>query len=281
MIATSMHLIARLDPLIIRGCVPPGAPPFGVHAFPSAHLASLSDEPATLATYQEYHRLALRLHLMLHIILNMVLTPEQKLVEEGMNPEELRDLCSVHMEMLSGKLEGFKARLEAGSMLHTLVSEHDEILKFLDRLDYINNVIQNIDTYQPEAIVFKDLKHVATHLVETEKHHQREEDVLFPELEKRGISGPPRIMRMENDQLRPRKRRLKEISENVQNMNFTDFKNELTKFIVFNLRDHIFKENHILYPTAFEVINDPEVWEKMLDEADQIGYCCFTPGKQQ
>lgn len=207
---------------------------------------------------------------------------EQRLVDEGMDPENLRDLCSIHMDMLSGELESFKAKLEPGSMLHTLISEHDEILKFLDALDEANNVIQNMDSYQPEAIVFKELNHIASHLVETEKHHQREEDVLFPELEKRGISGPPRIMRMEHDQLRPRKRRLKEISENVQNIDFKEFKkelDELTGFIVFNLRDHIFKENHILYPTAFEVIDDPSVWKKMVNEADEIGYCCFTPGK--
>jgi len=187
------------------------------------------------------------------------------------------------MEMLSAELENFKAGLEPGSMLHTLISEHDVILKFLDSLDEANNMIQNMDTYRPEAVIFKELRHIAEHLVETEKHHQREEDVLFPELEKRGISGPSRIMRMEHDMLRPRKKRLKEISENVEDIDFADFKgelNELTRFIVFNLRDHIFKENHILYPTAFEVIDDPEVWKKMLNDADQIGYCCFTPGRQ-
>ena len=43
------------------------------------------------------------------------------------------------------------------------------------------------------------------------------------------------------------------------------------------LRDHIFKENNILYPTALEVIKENSVWKKMKDDCDKIGYCCFTP----
>ncbi|MDI6600474.1 MAG: hypothetical protein QME46_01665 [Thermoanaerobacteraceae bacterium] len=74
MIAASMHLIVRPDILMIRRCLPPGTPPFGVHASASAHLASMPDAPAPLATYQEYHKLSLRLHLMLAIILPILLT---------------------------------------------------------------------------------------------------------------------------------------------------------------------------------------------------------------
>ncbi|MDI6600993.1 MAG: hypothetical protein QME46_04345 [Thermoanaerobacteraceae bacterium] len=51
MIATSMHLIVRLDTLIIRGCISPGTPLFGVLASKSAHPASMPDAPATLATH--------------------------------------------------------------------------------------------------------------------------------------------------------------------------------------------------------------------------------------
>ena len=39
---------------------------------------------------------------------------EQKLVEAGLAPEELRHLCSAHLEMLEDKLEGIKANLKPG-----------------------------------------------------------------------------------------------------------------------------------------------------------------------
>jgi DUF438 domain-containing protein len=104
--------------------------------------------------------------------------------------------------------------------------------------------------------------------------------VLFPEMEKRGITGPTRIMRMEHDALRARKRALREAAENVRDMDFESFKamvDEAAKYIIFNLRDHIYKENYILYPTALDTIKDEELWNDMKDRCDQVGYCSFTP----
>ncbi len=45
------------------------------------------------------------------------------------------------------------------------------------------------------------------------------------------------------------------------------------------LRDHIFKENNILYPMAVQVILEPEKWADMKLKCDEIGYCCFTPSE--
>jgi len=43
------------------------------------------------------------------------------------------------------------------------------------------------------------------------------------------------------------------------------------------LREHISKENDILYPISLEVIPEEIVWQNMKKECDKIGYCCFTP----
>lgn len=205
---------------------------------------------------------------------------EQKLIEEGVNPEELRGLCSVHIDMLKDHLNDLKAALKPSHVLHTLIEEHNEILKFLDALESLNARIQKMASYEENTAIFNDLKHITELILEAERHHKREEDVLFPELEKLGITGPPRIMRMEHDELRKRKRILFELVSNVMATNFDDFKKqlqELSNYIVFNMRDHIFKENYILYPTAFEALTDEELWKNMKEKCDEIGYCCFTP----
>jgi hemerythrin-like domain-containing protein len=54
------------------------------------------------------------------------------------------------------------------------------------------------------------------------RHHQREEDVLFPELEKRGMYGPPMAMREEHKQLRPRKRELKKLAVELAGLAVAD-----------------------------------------------------------
>ncbi len=174
-----------------------------------------------------------------------------------------------------------KATLPKGHIVSTLVSEHDMILGFLDKLRQVGDSIAQMPKYPGQTEEFRLLAHIAEHLVETERHHQREEDVLFPELEKRGVYGPPAVMRQEHDQLRPRKHELKELVERVGKMDFDAFKErlgELVGFIVPTLRDHIFKENNILYPTALQVIgSDAEVWQRLKAECDETGYCCFTP----
>ena len=182
--------------------------------------------------------------------------------------------------MLGDQLESLKNKLPPGHVVHTLVREHDYILGFLDELDAINKTVQSLDRYDPNRAEWKRLQVIADHLVEAEPHHEREEEVLFPKLEAKGVTGPPRIMRMEHVDLRHHKHELQNLSRNVGEMDFAEFKQELNRvanFLVFHLRDHIYKENNILYPAAIETLDDESVWEQMHAEADEIGYCCFTP----
>jgi len=143
---------------------------------------------------------------------------EQKLIEEGVDPQQLRHLCAVHLEVLDDELRDVRGRLTPGHVLDTFYREHDEILHFLDLLDSVNERIQKENEYDPANPAYEMLRHLAEHLVAAEKHHAREEEVLFPELEKRGITGPPRIMRLEHNDLRPRKHRLLELAEAAAGM---------------------------------------------------------------
>jgi uncharacterized protein len=178
------------------------------------------------------------------------------------------------------QVERMQVGLPEGHVLTTMIAEHEAILEFLDELDWINRSIQEMTQYAPDQEEFERLIHIAEHLVEAEQHHQREEQVLFPELEKRGIEGPPAVMRQEHEELRPRKRRLNELSRSAVAGDFDRFKRELAElvdYIVPTLRAHIFKENNILYPMALQAIDDESVWRRLKTACDAIGYCCFTP----
>lgn len=205
---------------------------------------------------------------------------EQKLIEAGLAPQDLRDLCSLHMEVLGDQLEEFRAQLEPGHVVHTLVCEHDHILTFLAELERINAEIQEQDEYDPDSELYQVLHHIGEHLVGAEPHHQREEDVLFPELEDRGVFGPPQIMRLEHEAIRPLKHAVLELAESVDTLEFGEFKRKLDAVVdrlVPTLTDHIWKENNILYPTAVQLVQDEEIWDQLKDDCDEIGYCCFSP----
>lgn len=205
---------------------------------------------------------------------------EQGLIEEGMDPSELRHLCEIHMMVLKGELEKLQSNICKGHVLYTLIEEHELILGFLRELEEVTNTILSLDSFDENRKEFSRVTELIINILDAEPHHKREEDVLFPELEGRGVTGPTRIMRMEHDDLRKKKKELKTLSESVSTLDFQEYKKELKRLsnaICFDLKDHIFKENYILYPTALESIESEAKWNSMKSECDNIGYCTFTP----
>jgi len=171
-------------------------------------------------------------------------------------------------------------KLKPGHVIHTMMAEHDMILGFLDELEMVNKDIQKMESYNKKENSFKKLNHIAQHLLDAEPHHKREEEVLFPQLEKNGVFAPPQVMRMEHEVLREKKKELKTLFQSINNIDFNNFKkrlNSVVGFIVSNLKEHISKENNVLYPMALETIKEEKLWKNMKDECDKIGYCCFTP----
>lgn len=151
-----------------------------------------------------------------------------------------------------------------------LEDEHKHILKAIDVLEKVvnKNKLNEKDR--------RELREAAHIFAEAEKHHEREEKVLFPAIEKKGVVGPTEVMREEHIELRKRKGQLHEASKKK----FFDIENvkEPAQFIIDVLRAHIEKENNILYMIAREVLSKEEI-AKMRKEFDKIGYCCFHPVK--
>lgn len=199
---------------------------------------------------------------------------EQRLVqEEDFGKEEFKNFCDVHLKAVEEEVEEMKNNLERGHPIRTLILEHEEILEALGKLEEIGEALKKRELTDSEK---EELEHLSEHLVEAEKHHDREEEVLFPRLVKKGITGPVDIMEMDHEDMWPKKKKLKNLSKNL-NKNKKDIV-ELIDYLVLNLRDHIFKENNILYPSALEELVE---WDQMKKEGDEIGYCCFTPETSQ
>ncbi|MCD6331200.1 MAG: DUF438 domain-containing protein [Thermoplasmata archaeon] len=179
---------------------------------------------------------------------------EQELIKEGIpKEEEIMKLCDIHMEVFKEALEE-KFSLPEWHPVHTLLKEHDMLLSYAKNLEE------------------KNLDEIEKHFREAEKHYLREENILFPYLEKHGIEEPPAIMWAEHDRIRQIK---KEIINALKEGNENEFK-EKAKMLYELLSKHYNKENRVLFPTALKVISDEE-WVKIREEFDEIGYCCFIP----
>lgn len=205
---------------------------------------------------------------------------EQKLLQAGLAPEDLRRLCSIHMEMLKDEVTKMTANLENGHVITTFVTEHEIILSFLDELEALNTELQKQNSYDKNIDLYSKIANKAQDLLNAEPHHQREEQVLFPAVEAKVVNGPTKVMVMEHEDLRRYKKDVRDLAKDAQNMDFTEFKNKVSsaiKILIMTLRDHIFKENNILYPTSVEVINEKSEWKEIKKGCDAVGYCKFTP----
>lgn len=134
--------------------------------------------------------------------------------------------------------------------IEELTADHKKILEKLNELAEVvrNSLIDKIKVKE-----FLDFTEVFA-----EPHYQKEEKVLFPALEKKGIpnqGGPIGMMLFEHETKRAYVKKLKEslregnedkIKENVQSM-------------ISLLRDHIYKEDNILYPCARDVLTEDEL----------------------
>jgi PAS domain S-box-containing protein len=204
---------------------------------------------------------------------------EQELIREGISREEIQRLCDVHLAVFKEQLEKQPVEAATASSINILLEEHKMLQQITQTLGLLADKVAKAESLNAVNEELAQLRRVADELLDAEKHYLREENVLFPVLEKHGITEPPAIMWMEHNQLREKKKQLKRLVENAANMSFPEFKkqlNELANSIGSAINSHIFKENNILFPAAQRVVTERE-WAAIRTDFDEIGYCCFTP----
>jgi len=187
---------------------------------------------------------------------------EAELVKEGTPREELISLCDVHMAMFKESLSKEPA-LPDWHPVHILLEEHRGMLEASDRIWKLARDGSGDDG---------ELQTLAAKLADTEVHYQREENVLFPYLEKHGITEPPAIMWMEHDRIRAERKALISLIESGTRGKLLETKARGLQEL---FAAHFQKEGKILFPSAIEVITDAE-WKRIRKEFDGIGYTPFV-----
>ncbi|MGB9843517.1 MAG: DUF438 domain-containing protein [Caldisericia bacterium] len=200
---------------------------------------------------------------------------EEELIKEGMDRNEIQKLCEVHLLVFKESLNK-KEEINKKNPVSILIKEHEIILKLNSEL---NDILSNIKTEEDFEEIEKKVDEIINNFKESETHYLREENALFPTLEKYGVVEPPKIMWMEHDKIREIKKNLFETYERIKMIfnseNLEKFKNlslELNNF----LNSHFFKENNILFPTANKIFNESD-FLKVKKDFNEIGYPSFLP----
>ncbi len=204
---------------------------------------------------------------------------EEELAKEGMKREEMRKLCDVHMAIFKEQLEKQMPNLKPSQPIAILMEEHKIMLQMVEKLIELANKILKVSDMRYVSEEIHQVEHAAEDFTDAEKHYAREENVLFPVVEKHGISEPPAMMWMEHDQIREQKKQLHKLIVDLDTSGFKSYKQRLwetSKALNDLLSKHFYKENNILFPAAMSVVTESE-WIDVRREFDEIGYCCFTP----
>lgn len=189
---------------------------------------------------------------------------EEELVRDGLPREELGKLCDLHLALVEESLAGVELPLPPWHPLHILMAEHKEVLRMATGLATRarHGINSASDRDEVEGLV--------KHLVASENHYLREENVLFPYLERHGIVEPPKVMWTEHDRIRELKKAV--VRESPSGGGLPQAAVALSDM----LASHFLKENLILFPSGLRVIPD-DAWPQIRAQFDEIGYCCFTP----
>lgn len=204
---------------------------------------------------------------------------EEELINEGLPRQEIQKLCEVHLAVFRESLEKPKSQVPPGHPIYILLKEHELVKGFVEG---ISALLPKIEQARDLEGVKKELSRIGellAHLKEYDRHKVREENTLFPTLEKHGVTQPPAIMWTEHDEQRKEIKEASKTLEDRETLGFEEFKGKLLshlKNLTGLIPDHFYKEENILFPMALELIGDAE-WREIKASMDDLGYCYFTP----
>lgn len=209
----------------------------------------------------------------------IVVEVEQELISEGLPEEEVIKLCDIHSRVLDGNIDhtGVKV-IPEGHPVDTFKKENIELLKVSNQLKELFNEINNVNNEDVVEYLQK-LKSKFNALMDVDKHYQRKENLLFPYLEAKGITGPPKIMWAKHDEAREYIKTAIEACGIQEKIDIEDIKTTidyLFKPAVLSIDDMIMKEDEILFPMAMDTLTDLE-WYEIYQETLDIGFCLYDP----
>jgi DUF438 domain-containing protein len=200
---------------------------------------------------------------------------EQKLIEEGMPESEIKRLCDVHVEVFKEALGQQEPTVSPpGHPLHTFMSENRAAEDIVREI----TVIMEKLCQTSDKELFEQQQHLLLELIrrlsDIDLHYLRKENQLFPILESHNISGPSEVMWALHDDIR---QMLKYTREQIEGLQVPLVYGTL-KYLLKSINDMIYKEEHILFPMAKEMLSE-EDWLKVRQGEEEIGYAWVRPEK--
>ena len=209
-----------------------------------------------------------------------VVEVEQELISEGLPESEVLRLCDVHTQALEGQIDLSGMQIvPPGHPVDTFRKENRELEAVVTKLYELFGNVDQLYYHIGDIAFVNKLKLHFNSLMDVDKHYRRKENLLFPFLERYGITGPPTVMWGKHDETRA-------LLKNA--LNSLDMPGEpnlelMKTRIEIHLRpaakaitDMIMKEEEILLPMTMDKLTDAD-WYAIYKQTHEIGYCLYDP----
>ena len=195
---------------------------------------------------------------------------ERAMIGEGIAVSEIQRLCDLHVAVFRETLDEEPAPESLpGHPVFTFRMENEVTMRLLES---ISDTLASWVTGDLAALT--SLQAQTENLKTIEKHYSREENLLFPYLEKKGFEGPSTVMWGVHNEIRDQLRQFRQAlaDEEAEPQVVQSQFDALAE----SIREMIYKEEKILFPESLARLSDAE-WAEIRSQEEEIGYFNGAP----
>ena len=207
-----------------------------------------------------------------------VVEVEQELISEGLPESEVLRLCDVHSSVLEGKIDLTSSKkIPEGHPVDVMLNENRELKKVTAKIKDTLFAIEFDNSIDFPGTMLK-LRGLFNELYDADKHYQRKEYLIFPFLEKQGITGPPKVMWGKHDEIRELIKGSIEIlaTEGISKDDLIASASIILLPAIRGVNEMVPKEEEILFPMALDKLSDND-WYEISRQSVDIGFCLYDP----
>ncbi|HNT89618.1 MAG TPA: DUF438 domain-containing protein, partial [Candidatus Hydrogenedentes bacterium] len=178
---------------------------------------------------------------------------EQRLVQDGIAPEEIKRLCDVHVAVFKDALAGEQqTAVPPGHPVDTFKRENEALGRVIRALRAFFDAAGAPPAPGRLADAHRGLAAGFERLGEVDKHYLRKEHQLFPQLEKHGITAPPKVMWAVHDDIRAV---FKQVRAAIEGKDYAALATAGPELLT-AVDEMVYKEENILFPMSLQVLSE-------------------------
>lgn len=207
---------------------------------------------------------------------------ESELMAEGLPQDEIKRMCDLHVAVFRETLEQRPpAEAQPGHPVHTFRLENAEILRLVEAYRALATELPSAGDTSPTPAQVARWRELQARLDLLDGHYKRKEFLLFPFLEKAGISAPPKVMWGVDDDVREKLTAAREAAAAAEAARGEDLgliRQVVLEPMLAAVAGMVEKEDRVLFPMALEHLSDTE-WGEVQQQWGDFGPGFVAPGQ--